>query len=429
MDQESRPPGSAAATRSFRARTALPEDGEALPPGSRREWGFLSLLTAVQVSHVLDFVIIMPLGPQFMRVFSINPAQFGVIVSAYTFAAAVSGLVGAIWIDRFDRRHALLTLFAGFVLGTLACALAPNFQLLVAARVVAGAFGGTMSGLTLAIVGDVFAENRRGMATGAVMSSFSIASVLGVPFGLFLASRYHWHAPFFFLAGLGAVVWIAAWLVLPSIRRHMAGGADATARGARGLVEVLTHSNHLRAFMLVICMMVAGFTVIPYISAYMVRNVGLPEDQLFYIYLVGGSLNFFVARWVGRLADRFGKLRVFTVVAVASIAPILALTHLPPVPLWGLLAVSTAFMCSMSGRFVPAMAMVTSSVATRSRGSFKSDNSSIQSMGSGFAAFVGGAIIAELPDGRLLHFDRVGYLAALATLISLPLARRLRREG
>jgi predicted MFS family arabinose efflux permease len=132
---------------------------------------------------------------------------------------------------------------------------------------------------------------------------------------------------------------------------------------------------------------------------------------------------------VGRLSDRFGKLRVFTVVALASIAPILALTHLPPVPLWVLLTVSTAFMCSMSGRFVPAMAMVTSSVSSRNRGSFMSVNSSVQSMGSGLAAFVGGAIIAELPDGRLLNFDRVGYLAVAATLLSLPLARRLRREG
>lgn len=404
--------------------------GELLPPGSRKEWAFLAILTAIQVSHVLDFVIIMPLGPQFMRVFSITPQQFGVIVSAYTLAAAVSGLIGALWIDRFDRKHALLILFAGFIVGTFACAISPSYSFLVLARLVAGAFGGTMTGLTLAIIGDSFAESRRGTATGAVMSAFAISSVLGVPFGLFLANRWDWHAPFFFLAGLGVMVWLAAAWVLPSLRQHLASeGEGGRPSRLASLRAVFVSANHQRAFALVICMMLAGFTVIPFISTYLVRNAGLPESQLFYVYLCGGSLNFFVSRGIGRLADRLGKLRVFTWAALISVLPLLALTHLPEVPVWLLLIVSTSFMVSMSSRFVPAMAMVTSSVRMELRGSFMSVNSAIQSAGSGISAYLGGLIIRELPDGRLANFEWVGYLACLATLASILLARTLRREG
>src|SRR5207247_7883616 len=121
------------------------------------------------------------------------------------------------FLDRFDRKSALLGIYSGFTLGTLFCALAPNYPLLVAARVVAGAFGGVGGALILAIVGDVIPEERRGAAMGLVMSSFSVASICGVPLGLFLASHLDWHVPFFALAGLSTRVLGAAAFVLPSL--------------------------------------------------------------------------------------------------------------------------------------------------------------------------------------------------------------------
>src|SRR5208283_579393 len=86
--------------------------------------------------------------------------------------------------------------------GTLLCALAPTYHLLVAARAIAGTFGGVTGAVILAIVGDVIPEYRRGAAMGMVMSAFSIASIVGVPLGLVLASGFSWHVPFFVIAGL-----------------------------------------------------------------------------------------------------------------------------------------------------------------------------------------------------------------------------------
>src|SRR5687767_12636538 len=88
-----------------------------------RESWLLFILAAIQFTHIMDFVIMMPLGPQLMRVFQISPREFGFLVSAYTFSAAISGFLSAFFIDRFDRKYALLALYLGFTLGTLACAL------------------------------------------------------------------------------------------------------------------------------------------------------------------------------------------------------------------------------------------------------------------------------------------------------------------
>ena len=96
----------------------------ALSPG--RERATLLTLGAVQFTHILDFMIMMPLGASLMRVFNITPAQFSHVVAAYGISAGIMGFLGGFVLDRFDRKHVLLTLYAGFGLSTLACALAPS---------------------------------------------------------------------------------------------------------------------------------------------------------------------------------------------------------------------------------------------------------------------------------------------------------------
>src|SRR4051794_4384315 len=175
----------------------------ALAEGSARseqprvdERAVLLTLASVQFTSIIDFMVIMPLGPQLMRTLAITPAQFGLVVSSYTLSAGVSGVVASSQVDRVGRKAAFLSLYVGFLVGTLFCGLATSYPILLAARVVTGAFGGVLGGMAMAIVGDVFPDERRGRATGMLMSAFSLASVFGVPFGLFLGTRYDWHAPF-----------------------------------------------------------------------------------------------------------------------------------------------------------------------------------------------------------------------------------------
>lgn len=392
----------------------------------RRERLVLFILAAVQFTTIVDFMIVMPLGPQLMRSLSISPAQFGLIVSSYTFAAGAAGLVAASIVDRFARRTAFMVMDAGFLLGTLFCALAPNYHTLVAARVATGAFGGVLGGMAFAIIGDVFPENRRGHATGSLMTGFALASVAGVPFGLYLGTNYGWHVPFVVLAlgGLPALALVP--FVLPKLDAHVGKRHE---HPLRSVIETFSHENHLRAFALIVSLMVGSFTVFPYLAAYLVANVGMTEAQLPLVYIAGGALTLFTSPSIGRIADRFGKLRVFRIAIPCSAVLLLIMTHLPPVPVKVAVALFGALMVFNVARMICAMAMVTSSVEPRRRGAFLSANASVQHVASGVGAYIGGLIVEQSASGKIEHFGTVGWVAVAATLASMWLAGRVRTVG
>src|SRR6266699_929135 len=183
------------------------------PREMRREWLLLLVLSGIQFSQMVDFMVLMPLGTQLMRAFGITPTQLGFFVSIYAVAASLSGFFSALVIDRFDRRAAMLALYACFAATMAACALAPSYATLLAARTAAGAFGGVVAANIFTIVADVVPEDRRGRAFGAVMSAFSLASILGVPISLYLALHLTWRAPYVFLAALCSAILLAAWFV------------------------------------------------------------------------------------------------------------------------------------------------------------------------------------------------------------------------
>ena len=397
-------------------------DTAALP--RRRELALLATLAAIQFTHVVDFMIMMPLAPQLMRLWDIGPQAFGALVSAYTFAAAASGLLSVFVIDRYDRRHALLSLYGGFVLATALCGLAPGYEALLAARVLAGAFGGVLGAQILAIVADTVPYARRARANALIASAFSLAAIVGVPAGLWIATRANWRAPFLAVAAVSVAVGLAASWLIPPVAGHVAHGRS---RGAFERVHaIVKEANHWRAFAFMLALMLAGFTVIPFVAAYAVTNVGLLESELPAMYAVGGVATLVTAQVIGRLADRFGKKRVYACVAVASIVPILAVTHMPRASLAWFLPVSTLFFVLVPGRFGPAMALISGSAEPRVRGAFMSFNAAVQQLGAGLAAVAAGAIVGRAPDGTLDGYGWVGWLAVAFTLASVLLAFRIR---
>lgn len=389
----------------------------------RRERLILFILSAVQFTTIVDFMIVMPLGPQLMATLKITPAEFSLIVSSYTFAAGIAGLVASTIVDRFARRSTFMLLYAGFLIGTLLCALAPTYLTLVAARVATGAFGGILGGLAMTIVGDVFPDERRGRATGALMSGFAFASVAGVPLGLYLGTNYGWHVPFVALVVGGAPFLFLTPLAMPRLDTHL---TRTRPKALASLRTVFTEPAHLNAFALMIALMLGSFTVFPYVSTYFVANVGLNVHELPLLYIVGGALTLVASPVFGKLADRYGKLRMFRIVAPVSGLLMFTITALPPTATWVAVAVFGCLMVSNVGRMIPAMAMITGSVEPRLRGGFMSANSSVQHIAGGIATSLGGLIIAETADGKLQRFSLVGAIAAASTFFALWLAGRVR---
>lgn len=385
-----------------------------------REWPILAVMMGIQFVHILDFVIVMPMGPQFIRLYEITPQQLSLLISVYTFSAGICGFMAAFFIDHFDRKATVIMLCSGFSLAMLLCALSFDYETLLVARVMAGAFGGVMSAVVFSIIADLIPERRRGAATGTVMSSFPLASVIGVPACLFLAGLINWRMPFFLLAVMGLLVVVASLYILPPIRGHLIHHRERNP--IRQLKRIFSKQKYVIAFVLIAVLTFAGFMVIPFISVYMVSNAGMREIDLPYLYFFGGLATFFTAHLIGRLADRYDKLTLFNVVAVLSVIPILLVTHLAQAPLAQMLAATTLFMVLVTGRFIPIMALVTVSVIPQLRGSFMSFLSSVQQISAGLASLVAGSIIGLSVTGEMTNFGTVGVIAATATAACILLS-------
>lgn len=385
------------------------------------------ILATVQFTHIVDFMIIMPLGAMLMGELDIDPQQFSLLVSVYAFAAFVAGLIGALYIDRFDRKHALILLYIGFTIGTIACGFASSYELLLLCRALTGMFGGTMGGLILAMVGDAVPLERRASAMGWVMTAFSVASVAGVPIGIYLAAQFGWRAPFLIVGSLSVLFVIMAFFVVPSMRGHLNGiTRENRPSPLQTFGRILYSGNQRAALLFSLVLMLGHFTIIPFIAPYMQLNIGFDDTQVTYIYAIGGTLTAFLLPFFGKLADRHGRLPIFTVASVFALFSIFAITNLPPVSLAVALVATSSYFVVASGRNVPAMTMITSVVRPENRGSFMSIRQSVNEAALALSSFVAGLIVVERPDGSLGNYAIVGYLAIGMSIVAIFFARRLR---
>jgi len=383
----------------------------------QREKYLLLTLAGIQFSHVLDFMIMMPLGPMLMSTFGIGTHEFGLLVASYSFSAALSGLFAATFVDRFERKRLLLGMFALFGLATLACGLAPGYATLLIARGLAGAFGGVMGALVQTMIGDVIPFERRARAGSMVSAAFSVSTVAGVPLSLWLANHFQWRAPFIFIAVLVALFILAGLRALPEMRHHL--GTQQRAHPFVPMFDVLRDANHLRALLFSAMIIFSGFTVIPYITLYSVHNVGISQHDIPLVYLAGGAATLITARLIGYWADLHGKIEVYRLVALAALLPLLVVTHIGVVPLWLWLVCTTSFFVLVSGRMIPAMAIITSAAQPRLRGTFMSLNATTQALAMGLATTLAGFIISQDNAGHIVGYAWVGYVAMAANLLAV----------
>jgi predicted MFS family arabinose efflux permease len=396
---------------------------EVISPARERQ--ILYVLLLMSFTNVVDFMIMMPLAPQLTREFHITTAQFGMLVSAYAFAAATSSLLMASIADRFDRKHVLLIVYAGLIVGTLGCALSQSFAALLIARTVAGAFGGVQGAMALAIVGDLVPDERRGRAMALVMLSFSFAAVIGVPLSIYVAAHGGWHVPFFALAATCLALFFVALRLVPSMTGHMRAETKNTGL-IQGYRELLRVPNHWWAFAMSALIIMSGMMVIPYIAPTRVANEGLSEAQLAYFYLVGGAVTIFTRPLFGGMTDKYARPAVFYWLVVLSIAPIVLVTHRIGLGLAWQIVISALFFVFVSGRFVPLTAMNAAASAPSLRGRMMSFNAAVQNLFTGLAALVGGAMLTTDANGRVMGYEAVGYLSCLLAMLSIACAYKVR---
>jgi predicted MFS family arabinose efflux permease len=398
------------------------------PPAlfSRYQKFVVALLAFLQFAVILDFMIMSPLGALIMPALSITPEQFGLVVSAYAFSAGISGFLTAGFADRFDRKKILLFFYVGFLCGTLWCGLAPNYEMLLVARIVTGLFGGVIGSVVLAIATDLFEVRLRGRVMGLIQTAFAASQVLGLPLGLYLSNRWDWHAPFVVLAALGlAGIGVIAWRLQP-VDAHLAKPQEHSA--FMHLLHTITEPRHLLAFLTTTLLATGGFMLMPFSSAFVVHNLGIPLMHLPTIYLATGVCTIFFGPLIGKAADRFGKFNVFAFGSALSIAMVLLYTHLGITPLPVVVVVNVLMFVGIFSRMIPFQALVTSVPEATKRGAFNAISASIQQLSGGLASLLAGHIVALGADGRIEHFQTVGYVVVGTTLAAVWLVWRIQGE-
>lgn len=391
-----------------------------------RESLYVRLLACIQFSHIVDFVVLMPLGPTLMESLGISPVQFASLVSSYNFSAGIAGFLFATVADKFDRKRMLMICLGGFVIGTILCGLSPNFNYLLAARILTGVFGGILNALVFTIATDLVPPKRRGNAMGLIMASFSIASVIGVPIGLSIADAFSWHYTFYFIAFFTLFIYLGAYLVFPMMpaKEHTESAIETLKRFG----EVLAKKRYFSSYILIFVVAMSMFMLIPFLSPFSVKNIGIAATDLKYMYLIGGACTIVSARLIGKLTDKFGALKLYIILALVSAIPVYFYTHTGPLSFSVYLILSALFMMIVSGRMIPCMTLISMVPEEDERGSFMSLTNSIRSIGSASATFLAGLMITEGSNGELMGFGKVGLISIALMFITIVIIMNVDRK-
>jgi len=370
-------------------------------------------------------MLIMPLGDIFISEFDINTQQYSFLVSAYASAAFIAGILGMFYLDFFDRKHALQLSYAGFAVGSFLCAISNTYEQLLAFRFFTGLFGGVLGAIILSIVADLFKFKERGWAMGIVMTAFSAASAIGVPFGLFLADLYGWRIPFYVLGATGTLLSIFIFFYFPSLTAHFES-VDRKRSRLQTISLIAKDSNQINALITGMILVLGHFIIIPFITPYMIRNVGLEQFEIKYIFLIGGVLTVFTAPFIGKLVDKYGVMKIFVTICFLSFIPTILITHLGRSSLFVALIATSLFFIFGSGRFIAPNTLITAAPTPENRGSFMSMKSALQQLAIALASFIAGYIVYIQDSGEIMNYNYVAYLSIAIIIVCIFLTKRIK---
>lgn len=384
------------------------------------------MLAMTQFTVILDFMIMSPLGDMLMKSIDMKPSQFGIAVSAYAFSAGISGLLTAGFADKYDRKKLLLFFYIGFILGTIFCGLANSFAMLVAARIITGLFGGVIGSISMAIIADIFAIEQRGRVMGFIQMGFGASQVLGIPIGLYLANGLGWHAPFILVAIIAIIVAVVIMLKLKPLTAHLALQHDKSA--FTHLWHTILKKDYRMGFTATALLSIGGFMMMPFGSAFAINNLKVTQTELPIIFMVAGISTLVIMPIIGKLSDKIDKFKIFAYASLWVCVTATIYTNLGPTAFGWVIFFNVLMMAGVMGRMVPSTALVTGIPEMQDRGAFMSINSSLQQIAGGLAAAIAGMIVVQQDKfSPLEHYNTIGYVVVVISLISIVLMYRVSR--
>ena len=376
----------------------------------------IAILSFIQFTVILDFMVLSPLGAILLPELNISTAQFGWVVSGYAFSAGISGILAAGFADKYDRKKILLFFYAGFLIGTALCASANTYTLLLAARIFTGIFGGVIGSVGFAIITDIFDMKVRGRVMGFTQMAFAASQILGLPIGLYLANNYGWHSSFWMIVIVGVFAGIVmVWKMRP-VNAHLEGNKDQNP--LKHLMATVSNPDYVKVFLSTILLATGGFMLMPFGSTYSTNNLGLTLEQLPLLYGITGLFTIFFGPILGKLADKIGKLQVFILGSFVGMIFVGIYCNLGLTPFWGILVLNVLLFLGINARMISSTALISAVPEPKDRGAFMSINSSVSQVSGGIASAVAGMIVVQRPDGFVEHYPLLGWVVIASMIIS-----------
>lgn len=373
-------------------------------------------LACLLFTIVLDYMLLPALSATLLDELALSTEEFGLIASVYAISAGISALLASGFADQFDRKSFLLFFYSGFLAGLMLCALAPSFEWLLAARIVTGAFGGVVASICFAIITDLFRLDQRGRVMGFLQMASAAALILGLPLALYLAASFSWQVSYWIALSLGGLT-----IILISIRMKPLGGQASTASSTpwQHLYQSVIQWKYWTVFSNNILIVGGDVIFMTFNAAYMVNNLNLTEDQLPLVYGAMGLTTLICGPLFGKLADRFGKLRIFIAGTVVALIAVMAYAHLSASSILVVVLLHVIMFVGVNARMVSSSSLSTAIPTPSDRGAFMAIDSSLQQLAGGLAAVTAGLIISQSIDGEILNYPMIGWVVVVLMLSSI----------
>ena len=386
----------------------------------------LYLITFMWFCAIVDFLLMLPLGTAFMKLYKISPQQYSMLIAAFSLAGFLSSFTASLYVDKLDRKVVYIAAFAMFAVGTTLCSFANTFELMLFSRFFTGLFGGLLGGVSTAIISDIVPYERRGKAMGILNLGFGVASIVGIPFSIFIYKHSDIFWPFRLVGILSFITLIPAYIILPNLTGHI----NKETKTFSEITEILKNRNLQKALLFAFLLVLGHFMFISFINPYLIDNLGFKEEDTMWMYIVGGISVTLTSPRIGKFIDTLGKLKSFRILILLSFIPILVITHLQSASIMLALLICAFMFIFNSGRMIAAMTLITGAPTEEQRGKFLVIRSSLIELSEGAAAIIGGMIITQnATTQRLENYNIVGYVAVGIGILCIYLANRIEVNG
>ncbi len=371
---------------------------------------------------IVDFLLMLPLGTAFMDLYHITPKEYSLLIGAFSIGGFLSSFTASFYVDKFDRKTVYLTAFILFSIGTFLCSFAYNYYFMLFARFFTGLFGGLLGGVSTAIISDIVPYERRGKAMAILNLAFGVASIVGIPFSIFIYKYSDIFWPFRIVGILSFIALIPAFIYLPNLKGHI----NKDLNTFKEISEIIRNRNLQKALLFAFLLVLGHFMFISFINPYLIDNLGFKEEDTMWMYIVGGLSVTLTTNRIGKFIDTLGKVKSFRILILLSFIPILVIAHIQQASIMLALLICAFMFIFNSGRMVAAMTLITGAPTEVQRGKFLLIRSSLIELSEGTASIIGGMILTQDPITKhLINYNIISYIAVFIGVICIYLAQRI----